>query len=176
MRKFFAIIALVGLTLAGSQSFGQTFQKGDKLVNLGVGIVGLGVNATAEYGITENIGVGAFFGYERNSFSYLFTSIGGNYTRSEISVGARGVFHAGELLKLDGKFDPYAAAGVGVNLYTNPNDSYNFVTNEFVSKSYVGPMFLFRVGGRYFLSEKMAAFGEIGSGGSWISGGISLKF
>ena len=165
-----------GLLLIGSQSFGQAFQKGDKIINLGIGLVGLGVNATGEYGITENIGVGAFVGYERNSYGYAFSGItGGNYSRSEITVGARGAFHAGELLKLGDKFDPYVAAGVGVNLYTDPYSSYNSSKGDWVSKSYVLPTFLFRLGARYYFSPKMGAFGEIGSGGSWVSGGISFK-
>ena len=175
MNKIFFSLVL-SLLLAGGQSFGQAFQKGDKLVNLGVGLVGLGVNATAEYGITENIGIGAFAGYERNSYGYAFGTLGGDYTRSEITIGARGAFHAGELLKLDAKFDPYVAAGIGVNIYTDPFWDYNFNTNNYQSKSFLRPTFLFRLGGRYYFSEKMAAFGEIGTGGSWLSGGISFKF
>jgi hypothetical protein len=175
MNKIFFTITL-GLLLIGSQAFGQAFQKGDKIINLGIGLVGLGVNATGEYGITENIGVGAFVGYERNSFGYGYVGLtGGNYNRSEITVGARGAFHAGELLKLGDKFDPYLAAGAGVNLYTDPYWSYDLTKRDYVSKSYVLPTFLFRLGARYYFSPKMGAFGEIGTGGSWLSGGISLK-
>jgi hypothetical protein len=173
MNKSFLVLAL-GLFFAIGQSFGQAFQKGDKIVNLGIGIGGLGVNATGEYGIADNIGIGAFLAYERRTFSYLYSSLGGNYGRNEITVGARAAYHAGELL--NDKLDPYVAAGLGAYIYNDPYWDYDVRTNSWTGKSFVLPTFLFRIGARYAFSEKLGAFGDIGTGGSWIQGGVTFKF
>lgn len=175
MKKLFLLVLVTSSIALTSQTFAQ-FAKGDKIVNLGVGISGLGVNAAAEFGIADNIGVGAFFAYERRTFSYLYGSLGGNYGRSEITVGARAAYHLGEVLKLDNKLDPYVAAGLGAWIYTNPYADYDFNRNEYVTRSYVLPSFLFRVGTRYAFSEKLGGFADIGTGGSWIQAGVSFKF
>jgi len=176
MKNFNILLLLVIGLLAGTQSFAQSFQKGDKIVNLGVGVGGLGANVTGEYGIAENIGVGAFLAYERRTYSYLFGTLGDNYGRNEITVGARVAYHAGELLNIGEKFDPYVAAGLGVWIYTNPYADYSVARGEYLSRSYTLPSFLFRIGTRYALSDKLNVFGDIGSGGSWIQGGVSFKF
>lgn len=114
---------VAAITMIGTQAVGQqTFDQGDKIVNLGVGVFGLGFNATAEYGIQKNLGVGAYFGYERISTGILGAIAGVNYGYNQFHVGARATYHLGELLKLDqSNIDLYAAGGLGVGIYRGTN-------------------------------------------------------
>lgn len=166
----------MALLLAGTQSFAQ-YQKGDKIVNLGIGLASLGLNVSGEYLINDQIGVGAYVTYERWNGGYYYSTLSNRsrYSRNEISVGARGAFHAGKLLNLDSKFDPYVAAGAGLYFYNDPY-YYYLGGGDYNSRTYVGPSLLLRIGGRYYFKESTAVFGELGTGGSWIQGGISFKF
>jgi hypothetical protein len=175
MKNFFPILLLAMLVMACTQSMAQrSFNAGDKAVNLGLGLFGLGVNASAEYGIQKNLGVGAYFSYERVSSGLLGAIAGVSYGYNEFHVGARATYHLGELLKLkEDKIDFYVAGGAGVNIYRDSYDSY--FNGVYVAKSYLYPQIHLRVGGRYFLTNKTAAWVETGTAGSWLQGGIAFK-
>ncbi|MCY7358266.1 MAG: hypothetical protein LH609_12575, partial [Rudanella sp.] len=112
MKKFFAIAALMGLLSVATQSYAQlAVDKGDKFLNLGIGLGGyggigfgggIGLGASLEVGVVKNISVGAIAG---------FRSFGGY--GSYYSIGARGSYHFNELLSLSSdKVDLYAGLGL----------------------------------------------------------------
>lgn len=180
MKKFFSIVALVLLVVIGAsrQANAQaSFDKGDKAINLGVGIGAIGANASVEFGVQKNIGVGAYFAYERISTGLLGAAIGVNYGYNQLNLGLRGAYHFGELLNMsDNKFDLYGAGGVGIRLDNGYATDYNVSTGNYTYGTRINPQLLLRVGGRYFFTDKMAGWAEIGSGGSWLQGGIAFKF
>ncbi len=173
MKNYFCLLFLL---LLGQQTMAQrSFGAGDKAVNLGVGLFGLGVSASAEYGIQKNLGVGPYFNYERINTGLLGAIAGINYGYNLFHVGARATYHLGELLKLnEDKIDFYVAGGIGAGIYRDSYDS--FVSGAYVAKSYFYPQLHLRVGGRYFFTEKTAAWAETGTAGSWLQGGIAFKF
>lgn len=159
-----------------------TFQKGDNVLNLGIGFGGYSpsgyqvtipsASASFEVGIKDkvlnngSIGIGGYLGYsgykENGNYS------GNNYwTVSRIMIGARGVFH----YPLADKLDTYGGVTLGINLRSYEwNGSVNR-TDHPTRKPFGGDIF---VGGRYYFSDKFAAIGEL-SLGTYLTLGISLK-
>ncbi|GGF17459.1 hypothetical protein [Hymenobacter cavernae] len=163
----------------------QIFGKGSMAANLGVGL-GLGygyglsglhstpaMSASFEYGIADNlgpgtIGVGGMVGYK----SYGWKSSGYKGTWSNIIVAARGTYHY-DLFE-DPKVDTYAGLSLGVR---HERYSDNAGTDIYYSKSsstYITSGIF--VGGRYFFSDKLGAFGEVGYDMSYLKVGLTAKF
>lgn len=162
-KKLFVLSLALVMALASSESFAQT------RVQLGVGIVRTGINASVEKVLpsVENVGVGVYGNYTTRSFGGVFGGFG--YRENVIDAGVRGAYHINELLNLNNdKLDLYGAVGLGLRLY-----SY---TNDFVSgrSSNIGLNGLLRAGGNYQFSSSMGGFAEIGWGPSWITAGISF--
>lgn len=139
------------------------FVKGDKLVNLGIGLgYYTSISASLDYGIADgiaekgSIGVGPYLGIGR----YFGWGYGWGYSSgyTVFSGGARGTFHYPFIEKLD----TYGGIAMGLNFY-------NF------SGFGIDPDFGFFVGANYMLTEKLRVFGELGAGVSYLSAGISFK-
>lgn len=175
MKKLLTLSFFVALLLFNdSKGFSQAFNKGDKLVNLGIGLLDFGGYASAEFGIQDNIGVGPIIGYTYYAYG-LLSGYGSAYNYGQFRAGVRGAYHLGEVFKLsDNKFDPYAALSVGL-LFDRDGLVYNSVKNDFEYTTRTRPFFNPRVGARIELSDKLGGYAELGWGGSWIQAGISFK-
>lgn len=172
MKKFnFLLLLVIGL-LAGTQSFAQlAIDKGTKFVNLGIGIggygyfngSGLGLNAAADFGVAKNITVGGVIGYR-----------GYGDGVNSFDIGARGSYHFNELLKLaTDKADLYA--GVGISYYSlSYGDAYLRAVG--IDDTYSTVYVPIHVGGRYFFTESLGGFAELGSSLATIKIGLTLKF
>ncbi len=163
MKKFNFSLLLAILLLAGTQSFAQfAADKGTKLINLGIGVGGyasaggIAFGGSADFGVAPNITVGGQVAYRSFNYGYL----GYNDKINYLYFAARGSYHFNQLLKLStDKVDLYAGIGLG---YQNVCYSDRFGTgfNTFGSGIFV-PIHL---GGRYFFSEKVGGFVELGTG------------
>jgi hypothetical protein len=175
-----ATIFSCGLIMVNAQT--PTFQKGDKVFNLGIGFSGYSpsgyqvktpsVSASFEVGIRDkvldrgSIGIGGYIGYtgynENSNYS------GSDYwTVNRVFVGARGVFH----YPLVNKLDTYGGLALGVNLRTWKWNGPVNETDHPSRKPFGGDLFL---GARYYFSDKFAAMMEL-SLGTYLTLGISLK-
>lgn len=168
MKKLHFAIALVIALLAGTQSFAQlAIDKGTKFINLGIGVGGygyytgggIGLNASADFGVYKNITVGGVVGYKS------YGSVGA-YNYHSFDIGARGSYHFNELLSLStDKADLYA--GIGLSYYSF---SYGGYLDNY------GSVYLpIHLGGRYFFSEKLGGFAELGSSLATLKLGLTLK-
>lgn len=164
MKKFNFSILLVIAMLVGTQSFAQlAVDKGTKFVNLGIGVgggyyynAGLGFNGAIDLGVAKNITVGAAAG---------FRSFGDGF--GGFDIGARGAYHFNELLSLStDKADLYAGLGITYFKYTGPYTG--FYDASFISVP-------FHLGGRYFFSDKVGGFAELGSSISILKVGVTFK-
>lgn len=175
MKKFnFLLLLVIGL-LAGTQSFAQlAVGKGTKFVNLGIGVGGyssaggIAFGGSADFGVAPNITVGGQIAYRSFSYGYL----GFNDKINYLYFAARGSYHFNEILNLStDKADLYAGIGLG---YQNVSYSDKFGTgfNTFGSGIFV-PVHL---GGRYFFSEKVGGFAELGTGVAPLMLGVTFKF
>ena len=164
---------------------GQLFVKGSKAVNLGVGL-GLGygyslgglrstpaMSASFEYGIADNvgpgtIGVGGLVGYK----SYGWKSGGYKGTWSNIIVSARGTYHYNVFE--DPKLDTYAGISLGIRHERYSDNAGTDIYYSKTSASYLTSGIF--VGGRYYFSDKLGAFGEVGYDMSYLKLGLTARF
>ncbi len=167
MKKVFSLIFALTL-LASSASFAQLkIDKGTKFINAGIGLGGgyysgggVGFVASADFGVAPNITVGATAGYHSYGNAYA------SYNYHSFDIGARGSYHFNELLNLStDKADLYA--GLGLSYYSF---SYGGYIDNYGS-IYVP----FHIGGRYFFSDKLGAFAELGSAINTLKVGVTLK-
>lgn len=180
MKKLLMFIVLVTFSVASLTAQETTFNKGDKVLNLGLGIgsaiySGTGyssvvppLSASLEIGIVDNIlekgsvGVGGYLGFSSHKYS--------NYWRStSIIIGPRGAFH----YALVDKLDTYAGLIIGYNIYSSKWIGSGFELNDTSSGGLVSSEF---VGARYYFSDSFAANAELGFGISYLTIGVALKF
>lgn len=168
MKKTFFSLVFAALVAATLTTNAQSYQKGDKLLNLGVGLGaytygGLPLGGTFEYGFTDQIsgGVGAEF-WKAGGSLYSDLSI--------ISISARGSYHLGEILKLNNdKLDPYAGAGLNYWKY-----NWGGLSGDLYRSSWI--RLGIHAGARYYFKEKLGVFAEVGYSTSWLKAGVALKF
>jgi hypothetical protein len=162
----------------------QLFSKGDKVINLGIGVPtylgGNGystriplISGSFDYGLFDgllddkaSIGVGGYLGYTANRFEYT-----GNrgYDFSYLIFGPRASFHYNPIDKLD----TYGGLLLGYNFVGS--SSYGDETQLIKPANKSGFIPALYVGARYYLTGNIAAFAEIGYGVSLIEVGISFK-
>lgn len=174
MKKVTLFLLFVVATVFSSQA--QSFQKSDKLLNVGIGVGtyyagGLPIGASLEVGVTDQISVGGAFDYSRYGYNV------GTYRSSWnfFYVGARGSYHLGELLDLgNDKFDPYAGLTLGFRAATYTD---NIKGNDAYEGTYGSGVYLgIHAGGRYMFNQTFGGFGELGYGVSVLKLGLTAKF
>jgi hypothetical protein len=175
MKKILILLLLTCFFIAQLAAQESTFSKGDKVLNIGLGIgslYGTGyttsfppVSASLEFGVADNvlrkgaIGVAPFIGF--GSYKYEYYSGHENYTY--IPIGVRGLFHY-PLVK---KLDTYAGLLFGYFIVSGTH-----VGSAYGSRGY-GSIF---IGGRYYFSEKFAAMLELGAEIIPLHIGVAFKF
>lgn len=175
MKKISVLLSALFITM---MSFAQNgaYSKGDKLLNVGVGLNsyysgGLPVGASFEYGVTEDISVGVNFDYLSHKYKYY----GGSYKWTAMYFGARGSYHFNTLLNIDNeKVDVYAGATLGYRSF-KWKDSWgeSGLSGKYDNGLYVG----FFAGGKYYFTDNIGGFAELGAIGSTnFRIGVAFKF
>jgi len=183
MKKLFLMFIVVSFAL--TQSFAQepTFVKGDKVLNLGIGLGSTlysgsyyksaipPISASLEFGVVDNvlekgaIGVGPYFGY--SSYKYDYLTSGWKY--SNMILGLKGNFH----YPLVDKLDTYTGLLLGYNIVTS---KWTGTGSEDLTASSSGIAWSWFVGGRYYFKETFGVMAELGYGIAYLTLGIALKF
>ncbi|WP_288333546.1 hypothetical protein [uncultured Porphyromonas sp.] len=173
-KVFLAALALIGsVSLANAQ---EVFHKGTTAINAGIGLgsyySGITIpplSVSLDYGVADNlingnngsISVGGFAGYAASSHTY------GAYktTFSYIALGGRGAFH----YQFAPKLDTYAGLMLSYDIVSSNYDAFaNYIKTSHVDWS----IFL---GGRYFFTEKIGGFAELGYGFYNLNLGVTFK-
>jgi hypothetical protein len=180
---FLAVLFSFGCLFAGAQEVA----KGDKILNLGVGLgnalySGAGytgsvppISGSLEVVIKDDlfdgkgaIGVGGYIGYAAYKWKYSGFDYGWKY--SNIIIGPRGYLHYNLLEKLD----TYAGIMLGYNIVSSSSyGTYAYGGNYSASAS--GVIFSGFLGARYPLSDKISAFVELGSGIAYFTIGVAVR-
>ncbi len=155
----------------------KAFSKGDKLLNAGVGINsyysnGIPVGASLELGISDLFSAGANFDYLSSTYNY---GLGYKYKFTALYFGARVSYHFNDLLQLSNeKVDLYGGATLGYRSFSfKDNFSSDGLGNNYGSGLFLGGY----VGGRYYFTQSIGAFAELGAIGSTNARvGLSCKF
>ncbi len=168
---------LFGALLFSMVVFAQNgaFSKGDKLLNVGIGVNsyysgGIPFGASFEVGVTEDISVGANVDYLSHKYKGF-----GDYKFTALYFGARGNYHFNTLLNIENeKIDVYAGVGLGYRVF-NWKDDYN---GSGLKSSYgSGVYFGILAGGKYYFTDNIGAFVELGAIGSTNARiGVAFKF
>lgn len=182
MKKLFLPLILIALFVLPSQAQ-NTFVKGDRVVNLTVGLGNRLYSGAAYSNITpalagsfelgvkddlfdenSSLGVGAYVGYTGAEFSY---GPGYGYKYSNIIIGARGAVH----YQLIESLDSYAGLMLGYNIVSDKT----FGTGTFGNPDASEFDFALYVGGRYYFTERIAGVLELGYGISYFNIGVAIK-
>ncbi|MCL1974487.1 MAG: hypothetical protein FWG54_06710 [Bacteroidetes bacterium] len=184
-KNLFLTLAICFGTVFSASAQQPSFAKGDNVVSLGVGLGGyLGtgnwngsglkktplITASFDHCIIDNlfdekssIGVGGMVGYK--SIKWV------DYWRTTyIVLGVRGSFH----YALVDKLDTYAGLHMGYDIANTKwigRDSY-----PGSSAGAGGFSYAFFLGARYYFTDAIGAFAELGYGYSVINLGVAFKF
>ncbi len=172
-KVFLAVLAIVGsISIANAQ---EVFHKGTTAINAGVGLgsyySGLAIpplSVSLDYGVTDNmikgnngsISVGGFLGYTATKKFY------GDSGASIAVLGARGAFH----YQFAPKLDTYAGMMISYDIVSTPDSWANYV---WAYGSRVD--WSIYLGTRYYFTEKIGAFAELGYGFYNLNLGVTFK-
>ncbi|WP_017256992.1 outer membrane beta-barrel protein [Pedobacter arcticus] len=157
-QKFFLAmfaIATLGLTSASA----QVYQKGDNLLNVGIGLgggFGTPIGASFEHGFTDKISGGVMATYSSQDI--------GGYKLKYIIAGVRASYHFDFGVE---KLDPYLGAMLGYNKVSYDSG----YTGSASGVAYSG-----HAGARYYFTEKIGGFAEVGYGVANLTIGAAFKF
>lgn len=161
-------------TRSYSGDFG--FERGDKLLTVGVGLssyyYGTPIGAAYEYGIDQDFSVGAQFDYNSGKSDYnSYYNIGLGYTATYF--GARGSYHVNRVLNLNSpNVDLYVGLGLGYRSFKWKDSGYS---SYYDYNS--GLFFNYFIGGKYYFNNNIGAMIELGyTGISSSRVGLAFKF
>ena len=189
MKKLISAVLLCSLCVgAHAQNTASTFGKNDNVLGLGVGVGGvygfsdhsyqtpvIGLNfdhAITELDMGGVIGVGGFIGYKGYGYDIDFSN-NKYYDKWSITIiGARGTFHY-DLLQVE-NLDTYGGAMIAFHILNNRNNLPNgFAYNRSYSSALYASLF---AGAKYYFSDQVATYMELGYGVSWATFGLAYKF
>ncbi|HBS88751.1 MAG: hypothetical protein A2W91_04250 [Bacteroidetes bacterium GWF2_38_335] len=172
----------------------QSFEKGTSVISAGVGIGG-NYNASGYYssqspaigisfekGLIEDVGPGIisggfYLGYKSLTYhyNYGYNNFFYDWKWSYTIIGLRGAYH----YPLDNeKLDVYGGIMIGFNYCkfsekTNDPTYYDY-QHTYSQNSYLNTTFF--AGGRYYFTENLGGFAEVGYGIAYLTIGINYKF
>lgn len=152
------------------------YQKGDQLVNLGIGLssyyYGNPVGISFETGLDKDISAGVQLDYNSGNYGdYYYSSSRWRYTATYI--GIRGSYHVNRVFRLNTeKVDLYAGLGLGYRSFRWHDANYGY---GYDYRS--GAFFNYFIGGKYYFTPKIGAFAEFGyTGLSSARVGLTARF
>jgi hypothetical protein len=174
-KRYFALVAVVAVLSCVLTATSQAqYVKGKSYLGprIGIGVHGsnFAFGAGYEYGVTEDISVGALIDYYQWSYN-AWAGYGGKYTY--IVFGAQGNYHFGKLLKWDSKLDPFAGV---VLAYENISWKWDNRAYALWTASSSGLVFGAQAGIRYFVSPAVALYGQAGFGITYLNVGVDFVF
>ncbi len=185
MKKIIFTIAIIfaGITIACAQT--QTFEKGTSAINIGIGFGNtlytgsfynqtvLPISASFEYGIIDKVGVGGFIGYCASKWEDKWSGYTWGWKYSYLVIGVRGNYH----FYTTDKLDAYGGLMLGYNIVSS-KDYYDGPGSYEPYSSATGSQARITVyaGGRYYFTNNIGAFAELGWGWTIFNIGLSVKF
>lgn len=163
----------------------QTVRRGDKIVNIGVGVATYNRNivfpplsVSLDYGVKDrlfdnksSLTLGGYVGYYSNrSDEYIRDGHSYRWRYSNFLIGFRGALHYEFLSQLD----TYVGAMLGYNIVTSKFYSTGAVVPDRAASGSGTDISAF-LGAKYYFTRKFALFGEVGYGISAVRLGVTFK-
>jgi hypothetical protein len=190
----------VKLPKAKGDDGGKCFDESTRLINVGLGLGstyfsvlgGYTVSRTPSFSISYEqpwpkrigpgyLGVGGYLGYQNARYTNNYSSNGNAYyyehSWNYMMVAGRAMYHWDVLNS--GKAEVYGGTIVGVRIQT-----YNYTTNNtgpnkndyrYSAGGGIYPTISMVAGARWYFTEKIAVYGEAGSGISYLTAGLTFK-
>ncbi len=175
MKNIFKSLCLVAMIFSASFASGQArYDKGDLLLNAGIGLGyyyagGVPLLVSGEWAVNDVITVGPYFGYTSYSYNY---GAGYRFKYTFLDIGARGSYHFSELFEIrDEKVDIYGGLSLGVLVSSYSGEGFAGYSDPYSGGVRVG----LHIGARYFFTEKVAGYGELGYGVAPLALGVTFK-
>lgn len=174
MKKLLSSLFVVTLLACGTAN--AQYAQGDKLLNLGIGVGGfygggLPIGGSFEYGVTDQISVGAQADFYTWSYNYGFGA--GKYRYTFIPIALRGSYHVNELLNLNNdQIDLYGGLQLGYYISSTNTDFGAGFNNLYGNRVLFGV----HLGGKYYFKPNIGAFAEVGYGVAGLKLGVAFKF
>jgi hypothetical protein len=132
----------------------------------GIGAASFAIGGRFERGIKAlpDMGDGVLaIGLSADWYNYNDTFTGADYDFTYIPIAATANYHI--KIENNSKFDPFVGLGLGYLIVDTPyTGSYNS-----------GIYFVGRVGARWFMTPKMALYGDAGAGAATLNVGVTFK-
>ena len=164
------------MLFSASYSFGQgRYAKGDVLLNAGVGLGyyyagGVPLLLSAEFAVNDVFSVGPYLGY--TSYNYNWGWGGYKWRYTFLDIGVRGSYHFNELFEIQNEqVDVYGGAFLGFLISSYSGDTITGYEDPYSGGLRLG----IHAGARYFFSEKVAGYGEVGYGVAPLALGVTFK-
>jgi len=185
------IIIFMAMFFTASLVFAQksSFNKGDKVLNLGLGLGSTlysgsyytskipPISVSYEVGLRDNLidvdnlnlGIGGYLGYSSSRYEAAWgtSTYGWNY--SYMILGIRGSLHYPVVDKLD----TYAGLMLGYNIVSSKK--FGDWSGAMMSASSSSMAFAFYLGGRYYINDKFGVMAELGYGIAYLNIGVALR-
>jgi hypothetical protein len=146
------------------------FHIGPRLALGSVAGASLGFGAAAEFGLQENIGLGAFVGY--SSYSQAIPLFG-DWSYKNILILATGSYHY-DFLKSD-KIDTFGEIGLGYNVGSVSYSGATALPAAALTPTVGGFVYTITANARYFFSPSLSLFGSVGYGLGIARVGLDFK-
>lgn len=186
MKGILAVVVALVLVCNLASAQKSIYRKGQNVAQVGIGIGGIGgfygtsslpvISAGVEFGIHEFVSVGGILGYSTSKYEYPFIFVGQkgvySYKYSYITIAGRGSYH----LPLDiQNTDLYAGVGLGYTIVSSKVDGKT--PSGLVIAGASGSYFFFGVhaGGRYYFSQSVAGYAELGYGFGILNVGVAFR-
>lgn len=179
----FVIVLFAAFSLSAQNT---TFNKGDKVLNLGIGLGSIyytgsyytnripPISASFEVGVKDelfdensSLGIGGYVGYTGAKYD----NMGWGWSYSSIIIGGRAALH----YQFIDKLDTYTGLMLGYNVVSSKSFGSGFggqIGNAVGS----GIAYSWFLGGRYYFTDNLAGLLELGYGIAYLNVGIALKF
>lgn len=176
---------LLALVFAISANAQNMFNKGDKVLNLGLGFGSTlytgsyytnkipPVSASFEIGVKDelfdensSLGVGGYLGYTGAKWE----NQGWGWKYSSFIIGGRGALH----YQFIDNFDTYTGLMLGFNVVSSSSYGSGGMWDQY-STAGSGLTYSWFVGGRYYFNETFAGMLELGYGVAYLNVGVAIK-
>jgi hypothetical protein len=184
MKSTLVLLLLLGsLRVFAQDSSNRSFQKGDRLLNLGLGLNsyyegGLPLSVSYEKATGDKASLGLGMDYLHHSYDDPYI---GKYGLTALYLGVRGAFHVNQFLETidfyDDKLDVYIGASLGYRLFSWKSN-YTLYPAWYTGSYYGSGLYYGAyLGGKYYFTSKLGAFLEAGATGSTNARiGLCFKF
>lgn len=180
-----------GMGLSGNN---DAFGKGTTAVNLGIGFgISYGylsgtssmpsISLAVDHGFIEGVGpgiisIGGIVGYKSASYDYNGYLDGKTARWTNLFIAARGAYHYN--FTSNPRLNTYGGVMLGVRSYSHRWYGYDFWTLDNEIKEYTDTQmylaFGLFAGARYYFTDNIGAFAELGYDVSFLKLGVSAKF